>query len=122
MTTATLQVGGMGWVLPAGVGSGLDILQTAASTAAAAAENSALDGFSAKPYLSSVKGYLDPASSFCLAASSLALRGAGTAAPTPTAGLREQSGICSLTRYGATLSGFRFYENSCARARVLPAP
>ncbi|MBN2449566.1 MAG: hypothetical protein JXR77_04215 [Lentisphaeria bacterium] len=107
MSAATLYVSGMGWVLPGSVGSGSEPLAAAWSTAWRPEDNALLAAFSAKPYLESVKGYLDPASSFCLAACALALGGPERKRPS---GLRERAGLCTLTRYGATLSGFRFYE------------
>lgn len=104
---ADIAVAGIGWVLPTGVGSGTEILERSDWARVSMTDKGSLAGFSAKPYLSSVKGYLDPAGSYCLAASALAL---GRDAGSQPTGLQENSGICTLTHYGAPLSGFRFYE------------
>lgn len=107
MGTATLQVAGIGWVLPGSTGAGGGFGEVARAWHWLPADNAALAGFSAKDYLTSVKGYLDPAGAFCLAACVLALGGPGRA---PAGGLRPRSGLCTVTRYGATLSGYRFTE------------
>lgn len=122
MSQDVLHVGGMGWILPGGTGCGTAFWTE--DIAAATAEESAgtLAGFSAKPFLNSVKGYLDPASSYCLAASALALFGTGGPPADAARGLREQAGICSLTRYGATLSGFRFYQQFLEKGARLASP
>jgi 3-oxoacyl-(acyl-carrier-protein) synthase len=93
----------LGWVLPAGTGSGADALTDTALLDWQPADNEALADFSAKPYLSSVKGYLDPAGSYCLAACALALgEHDGT--------MHEFSGIATVTRYGAPQSARKFHE------------
>lgn len=108
MSTAALQITGIGWVLPGGTGSGAGFGELARAWHWRPADNATLAGFSAKDYLASVKGYLDPASAFCLAAAVLAL---GGRTPIAVGGaLKPRSGICTISRYGATLSGYRFTE------------
>lgn len=120
MATAVLQVTGIGWVLPGGCGCGAGFVDLARSWRWQAADNAALANFSAKDYLASVKGYLDPASAFCLAAAVLAL---GGRAPTALAGaLRLRSGVCTISRYGATLSGYRFTEQLLQKGPRLASP
>jgi hypothetical protein len=80
-----------------------------------------LAGFSAKDYLTSVKGYLDPAGAFCLAASALALGGPRQGAAA-AAGTRQRSGVCTITRYGSTLSGYRFTEQLLQKGPRLASP
>lgn len=120
MATAPLQVTGIGWVLPGGNGSGAGFRDVARAWHWQPADNAALAGFSAKDYLTSVKGYLDPASAFCLAAAVQAL---GGRAPTAVGGaLRPRSGICTISRYGATLSGYRFTEQLLQKGPRFASP
>ena len=100
----TFAISNLGWVLPAGTGAGADGLRDAALLDWSPADNAALAEFSAKPYLSSVKGYLDPAGGFCLAACALALGQPG-AGPK-----RDLSGIATVTRFGSVQSARTFDE------------
>ncbi len=108
----------MGWVLPGSVGSGPGFLEVAASWQPG--DNAALAGFSARDYLTSVKGYLDPGGAFCLAAAALALGGVQRAAQ--EGGVRARSGICTITRYGSTLSAYRFTEQLVRKGPRLASP
>jgi len=119
VATATLQVTGMGWVLPAGTGSGSGLGERARAWRWQPADNAALAGFSAKEYLTSVKGYLDPAGAFCLAACALAMGGPGRAA---AGSPQPRSGICTVTRFGATLSGYRFTEQLLQKGARYASP
>jgi 3-oxoacyl-(acyl-carrier-protein) synthase len=120
VATAPLQVTGIGWVLPGGTGSGAGFIDLARAWHWQPSDNAALAGFSAKDYLASVKGYLDPASAFCLAAAVLAL---GGRAPTAAgSGQRPRSGICTSSRFGATLSGYRFTEQLLQKGPRLASP
>jgi len=105
----------LGWVLAAGTGSGKQLLTDAGLGKWQAGDDAALAEFSAKPYLNSVKGYLDPAGSYCLAACSLAL-GKREAA------VRELSGIVSVTRYGAPLSARKFHEQFAEKGPRFASP
>lgn len=118
MGLSTLDIAGLGWVLPNAVGGGAGFMELAASWRWQPADNAALAGFSAKDYLTSVKGYLDPAGGFCLAACALAM---GESRPT-AAGLRERSGISTITRCGSTLSGYRFTEQLLQKGPRLASP
>jgi 3-oxoacyl-(acyl-carrier-protein) synthase len=120
VATALLHVTGIGWVLPGGCGSGAGFLELARTWRWQPADNAALAEFSAKDYLTSVKGYLDPASAFCLAATALAL-GERTASGSGGT-LRLRSGICTISRYGATLSGYRFTEQLLRKGPRFASP
>ncbi len=92
----------MGWVLPDNVGSGDGLLKHPEWLENTDA--SGLAGFSAKEYLSSVKGYLDPASAYLLAACRLAL---GESSPD---GPDVRRGLCLFTEFGCPSSAFQFYK------------
>jgi hypothetical protein len=113
-----LQVTGIGWVLPGGVGSGAGFVGLARSWRPG--DNRLLAGFSAKEYLTSVKGYLDPAGAFCLAAAVLALGGPRQGGVGSVS--RPRSGICTITRYGSTLSGYRFTEQLLQKGPRFASP
>lgn len=106
----------LGWVLAAGTGSGKPLLTDAGLAKWQAGDDAALADFSAKSYLTSVKGYLDPAGSYCLAACSLALGKREAAAG------RELSGIVSVTRYGAPLSARKFHEQFAEKGPRFASP
>jgi 3-oxoacyl-(acyl-carrier-protein) synthase len=95
-----LHVRQMGWILPAGQGQGSALLSDPQLLAYSPAQEHALDDFSAKPYLKSTKGYLDPGAAFLLAAFSLALDGTAAA----------RLGMATATRYGAQHTAFAFYR------------
>ncbi|MCK5804670.1 MAG: hypothetical protein KAI66_17665 [Lentisphaeria bacterium] len=106
---------GVGWVTQAGADSGTAALVGSQLLEWSEGGNETLASFNAKPYLSSVKGYLDPSSSFVLAASSLALADHGCAGGT-------RSGICTVTRFGATLSASRFHEQLVRKGSRFASP
>ena len=100
----TFSITNLGWVLPAGIGTGAEILTNSELLDWVPEDNAALAEFSAKPYLSSVKGYLDPAGAYCLAACALALGEHEAGAK------RDFSGIATVTRHGAAKSARKFHE------------
>jgi 3-oxoacyl-[acyl-carrier-protein] synthase II len=106
----------IGWVLPGHIGQGAEILQHPEWLQWQAERNQLLADFSAKAYISSVKGYLDPAGAFLLAAMSLA--GAAEPGETPA----ERRGICSISRYGALSSGFAFFKQLVEKGPRLASP
>jgi hypothetical protein len=112
-------VGGIGWVLPFSTGAGLEVCRRPDWLGSSPELNAALNGFDAKPYLSSVKGYLDPASAFCLAAASLAL---GELAHASGGMIRERFGASTISRYGAPASGYKFYEQFLSKGARLASP
>ena len=79
------------------------------------ARNAVLNEFSVKPYLHSVKGYLDPASAFSLAAAALCLGDTKPAHP-------ERTAVISVTQYGAPGSGFRFFEQMLQKGHHFASP
>ncbi|MBT3375975.1 MAG: hypothetical protein HN742_09095 [Lentisphaerae bacterium] len=107
MARQRIRVSGTGWVLPSGSGSGTDVFSLPDVQAWKPEDNAALAGFSAKPYLNSVKGYLDPAGACFLAAASLATDGQ---LPQGENGPNTAAGMCSMTRYGAPGTGLKFYD------------
>ena len=109
----------IGWVLPSGVGAGAEILAHPEWLDWRAADNRALSEFSARDYLRSVKGYLDPSGACFLAAASLAL-GWKTRPQVP--GIRDRVGLATVTLYGAPLSGYRFYEQLRQKGARLASP
>ncbi len=119
MDTKDIVIAGLGWVLPRGVGSGTALLAEEDLLDWTPADNAALDGFSAKPYLNSVKGYLDPASAYLLAACSLALQ---DWEPAEESGINEEFGISSLTQFGAPQTGSRFYSQLLEKGPRFASP
>jgi 3-oxoacyl-[acyl-carrier-protein] synthase II len=98
-----------GWVLPGQIGSGRQV-----PALADLADNETLAGFSAKSYLQTIKGYLDPASAYALAATALCL---GEDAPGG-----EYIGLSCGTVYGAPQSGFRFFQQLVDKGPRLASP
>lgn len=100
-----------GWVLPGDVAAGPTMPPPPAEATIGDAD---LADFSAKPYLKSVKGYLDPSSSAVLAAGALCaadrLDDPGT------------TGIVVATQYGAPQSGMRFYGQLVGKGARLASP
>jgi hypothetical protein len=84
-------------------------------------DNAPLEGFSARPYLRSVKGYLDPAGAYTLAAASLALGDQVQDAAGPPV-VRDDAGICLVTQYGAPSSAFRFFQQLVQKGPRLASP
>ena len=120
----TLHVQALAWILPAAIGSGRDLLDHPEWLTPAPG----LDTFSAKPYLASVKGYLDPGDAFQLAAFSL-LRDSRSDAPaintrqgivTPASAsastqsaapaINTRQGIVTYTHFGTCTSAFAFFD------------
>lgn len=106
----------IGWILPGHIGKGGEILEHPEWLQWQDGRNQLLADFSAKPYISSVKGYLDPAGAFLLAAMSLA--GAGEAGDIPA----TRRGISSLSRYGALGSAFAFFSQLAEKGPRLASP
>ncbi|MBQ7650852.1 MAG: hypothetical protein IJS15_07825 [Victivallales bacterium] len=109
-----LYVRGIGWVLPDGVGSGPEILKHGEWLSNIAA-NGNLDKFDANKYLSSVKGYLDPAGACFLAAFRLACGD-------DEMKFNERRGIASVTHYGSVKSAFAFYAQLVQKGARLASP
>jgi len=106
----------VGWVLPGHIGKGGEILEHPEWLQWQDGRNQLLADFSAKPYISSVKGYLDPAGAFLLAAMTLA--GAGDPGDIPP----TRRGISSLSRYGALGSAFAFFTQLAEKGPRLASP
>ncbi|MBQ7177931.1 MAG: hypothetical protein IJS08_11010 [Victivallales bacterium] len=93
----------MGWVLPANIGSGAGLLQHPEWLAQKSGGK--LTGFNAKEYLSSVKGYMDPASAYLLAACRLALGDKQFSKEES-----QRTGLCAITQYGCPVSAMQFHK------------
>ena len=111
-----LYVRNMGWVLPENIGSGAALLKNLAWMEYADGCNEKLATFNPKPYLSSVKGYLDPGGAFFLAACSMALEGV------PRNGIDPRRGIASATCYGSVKSAFTFYQQFLEKGSRFASP
>jgi hypothetical protein len=119
MNDVNASITGLGWVLPGNVGSGTALCAEAADPQWKNQDNRKLEDFSAKPYLESVKGYLDPAGAYLLAAAALALQ----LKDKPRSNdLKTDVGIVTASRYGATLSGYRFYDMFVNKGPRLASP
>lgn len=99
----TLYIRAMSWVLPAHVGCGGDLLQHPEWLR----QTAGLDDFNAKPYLSSIKGYLDPGDAFQLAAFSILAKQASLSSDPQ---IQTRRGLVTCTHYGTCTSAFGFYE------------
>ena len=111
-----LYVRNVAWVLPESVGSGAALLQNPAWTEYADGCNEKLASFNPKPYLNSVKGYLDPGGAFFLAACSMVLEGV------PRNGIDPRRGIASATCYGSSKSAFTFYAQFLEKGSRFASP
>ena len=107
-TAREVRFAGAGWVLPAGIGSGT-------AWPAVDAAGDALAEFRPKDYLESVKGYLDPAAGYALAAAALALQQQPPADPARTA-------VIGVTQYGAPASAWKFYELMVTKGHRFASP
>jgi len=117
MSEQRINVSGIGWVLPASVGAGTEILGRDDWLDPVGPEHDELENFNVRPYLQSVKGYLDPAGAYCLAAASLALGEHHSADE-----VRPDAGICTVTQYGAPTSGFKFFGQLVQKGPRLASP
>ncbi|MBR4675566.1 MAG: hypothetical protein IKP00_13980 [Victivallales bacterium] len=106
----------MAWVLPENVGNGAALLKNPAWTEYAKGCNEKQASFNPKPYLSSVKGYLDPGGAFFLAACSMALEGV------QRNGIDPRRGIASATCYGSSKSAFTFYAQFLEKGSRFASP
>ena len=108
-----------GWVLPADIGSGDALFQHPEWLEISTAGNDRLAGFSPKPYLKSVKGYLDPGGAMLLAAARLAIP---ADADDGTQGSRSRRGISTVTRYGSMGSGYAFFSQMASKGPRTASP
>ena len=115
-TVDSLYVRSLAWVLPANIGTGGELLSRPEWLAWSDDVNAGLATFSPKPYVKSVKGYMDPGGGYQLSAMALAI-GDGT-----SSGLSERKGICTATRYGATTSAYKFFEQLVQKGPRLASP
>ncbi len=112
----SLYVQSLAWVLPANVGTGAELLSHLEWFDWNDDVNAGLAAFSPKPYVKSVKGYLDPGGGYQLSAMALAI------GENAVNGLQERKGICTATRYGATTSAYKFFEQLAQKGPRLASP
>ncbi len=115
-----LQISEMSWILGGNVGTGAALLENNQLLNGQADDNLKLTSFSAKPYLNSLKGFLDPAGHFALAACSL-LKKATEAWPEGK-GTLVHTGIAGLTQYGASAAAFTFFSQLVQKGPRLASP
>lgn len=103
-----------GWVLPQGIGAGTALPEFDRSCNLT--DPGKLTNFSVKPYLHSIKGYLDPTGAYALAAVALCLgEDRDGQKPRPKA-------IVSATRYGAPISGMTVFRQAVTRGPRFASP
>ena len=107
-----LHVRGMSWVLPGNIGQGRTLLEHPEWISE---DLGLLEGFSPKPYVSSVKGYLDPAGATMLAAFSMIAEKAAD-------GFDPRQGIATMTRFGACKSSYAFFEQLATKGPRFASP
>jgi hypothetical protein len=114
------QISQLAWVLPGSAASGAALLNEAGVLPFEAQSNAELLKFSAKPYLDSVKGYLDPGGHLALAACSLLKKGSASlqGRATPTADV----GLVSLSRFAGASSGYSFFAQMQQKGPRLASP
>lgn len=105
----------MGWVLPDSVGAGRHLPDQDPTPQP---PGNRLESFSAKPYLKSVKGYLDPAEAYALSAVALALGDQRDS----LAQHGQRAGIASATCFGAATSAQRFFDQMLDKGHRLASP
>jgi len=112
-----LQISEMAWILGGSIGTGAALLEDEHLLKAQPDDNLKLTSFSAKPYLDSMKGFLDPAGHFTLAACSLLKKAAED-----QGGETDCTGIAALTRYGAGGAAFTFFSQLVQKGPRLASP
>lgn len=116
--TEPLFIHGAGAVLGDGPLQGDALIRAVRDRAEFASDGDFLEGFDPKPYIQTVKGYLDDAGKYALAAASLAVDEARQS-------LTEQGarvGVASATRWGAPASGFRFCQQLAQKGLRFASP
>jgi hypothetical protein len=112
MMAETLQISEIAWVLAGQVGVG-----AGCGLAWQPEDNLKLAGFSAKPYLSSLKGFLDPAGNFVLAACSLLKDAAADLVDDALL-----TGVSAMSQHGATVATSSFYRQLVQKGPRLASP
>jgi 3-oxoacyl-(acyl-carrier-protein) synthase len=104
-----------GWVLPGSVGGGATLPGVSADELLEVADGFA--EFSVKPYVQSIKGYLDPAAAYSLAAARLCLE-ANSELPEDL----SHFAIVAATQYGAPTSGYKFFQMLIEKGHRFASP
>ncbi|MBP5641303.1 MAG: hypothetical protein J6X55_17635 [Victivallales bacterium] len=112
-TIKRLYVRGLSWILPQNIGCGRDFIDHSEWLAN---DGRGLEGFSPRSYVSSVKGYLDPAGAYMLSAFSLLKKGE------ENSGFNERCGIATMTRFGACKSAYTFFEQLATKGARFASP
>ncbi|MFA6930228.1 MAG: hypothetical protein WCT05_07875 [Lentisphaeria bacterium] len=115
-----LQITEMSWILGGKSGAGAALLESEQCLCWQPEDNETLRSFSARPYLNSLKGYLDPAGHFVMAACSLLKKANHLLAGNndPTAGI----GIAALSYFGAANSASAFFGQLLQKGPRLASP
>lgn len=114
----TIHIRGAGAVLAGDILAGAPVLTHAHSLLSPGPDGDRLEGFDPKPYISTVKGYLDGAGKLALAAASLAV----DAQRTKLSERGATVGVVSGTRWGAAESGFRFLRQLVEKGPHFASP
>ena len=115
-----LQISEMAWILGGSAGAGAALLENHQILNWEADDNLKLTSFSAKPYLNSLKGFLDPAGHFVLAACSLLKK--ANEEYLEGKGASGRSGVVALTQYGAGGAAFTFFSQLVQKGPRLASP
>ncbi len=114
----TIHIRGAGAVLAGGILSGASVLNQTKSLLSPAPNGDQLEDFDPKPYISTVKGYLDGAGKMALAAVSMAV----DAHKTKLTERGAKVGVVSGSRWGAPESGFRFLRQLVEKGPHFASP
>lgn len=115
-----VQITEMAWILGGNCGAGAALLESEQCLCWQPEDNEALQSFSARPYLDSLKGYLDAAGHFVMAACSLLKK-----ADHLLAGKKETTadiGIAALSYFGAANSASAFFTQLLQKGPRLASP
>lgn len=115
-----LQISEMAWILGGSAGTGAALLEDKQLLNAQADDILKLTSFSAKPFLNSLKGFLDPVGHFVLAACSLLKT--VTEEWGGKKGETGCTGIAALTQYGAGSAAFMFFSQLVQKGSRLASP
>jgi len=120
MKNNNYSIDAIGWVLPSSIGTGKEILTESNWLDNDFLQSDSLQNFSAKPYLNSIKGYLDPSSAYTLSATTLALQSLADEAINPICD--SKTGVAVATQYGACQTAYKFFAQFVAKGARFASP
>lgn len=115
-----LQISEMAWVLGGNIGAGPALRENDFRLDWQPEDNQQLRSFSARPYLNSLKGFLDPAGHFVLSACSLLKNAENGLVEDHTPA--DAVGIAALSHYGAATSAYTFFGQMVQKGPRLASP